>query len=261
MSAQPFFVDSYAPLTEEAIAYLLKVSGGVLPLCCGRYIDADLMHDIEIAAKYGIPLLLIARRSARVPLGEDAGSADGSTDWARVKHWLSVAVAKGAAVLRSVFLDVEMEPTMSAAYWRGWSAAFVGTEFDPCAYMPNRDFWPASWVSLEAAVAGGSRCGGTWVALYHQKADGSAVLCEEGWDKHPKGSMKVPYLAWQRVGNAYQQRYDFSLANPDASEWIADTLPAAPNTIRSPEIPRAESVTAPLQLSVLDAVSDYEEET
>lgn len=252
---QPFFVDSYAALTEQAVTHLLSVSGGRLPLCWGRYIDADLSHDIEVAAAHGIPLLLIARRSARVPLGYAAGAADGAADRARFEHWLEVARAAGASVLRRVFLDVEMEPTMSADYWRGWSGAFDGSEFLPAAYMPNRDNWPASWLSLESAVAGGARCFGVWVAYYHQPVDGSAVLRDEPWSKRPLASDRVPYLAHQHSGNCYGKRYDFSSVSPDDSGWLADVLPTPPDTLRSPEFPRADSITAPLGASFIAEVT------
>jgi len=228
-----FFVDSLAPLTEAALAHLLSVSGGRLPLAWGRYLDADLSGDLDVAAAHGIPLLLIARRSSRVPLGLAAGSTDGAADRARVDHWREVAAACSARVLDPVFLDVEMRPTLSADYWRGWSAAFDS----PAAYMPNRDNWPASWVALESAVAAGARCAGVWVALYRQPVDGSAVLRDEPWERRPLASDRVPYLSWQHTGNAYHQRYDFSVPNPELA-WLVEPRP---DTLRSPEMPRASA--------------------
>lgn len=238
---QPFFVDSLAPLTEPAIAHLLGVSGGRLPLAWGRYADADLTHDLEVAAAHGVPILLILRRSGRVCLGREAGTHDGTTDRAVCEHWAHVAATKGATVLRRVFLDVEMAPNLTADYWRAWSAAFDGAEFLPAVYMPNRNYWPASWEALEMAVTAGARCLGTWVALYRQPTDGSAVLAEVDWSRRPMASDRVPFLSWQAIGNAYHQRYDFSIANPDAADWLADVLPAPPVTMPSPEVPRASS--------------------
>lgn len=247
MSAQPFLVDSYAALTEDAVTHLLALSGGVPPLCWGRYIYADLTADIEVAAKYGIPLLLISPRSARVPGGHGDGAADGAADRARMEHWSGVAEAKGARVLLHVFLDVEMKPNLSAAYWSGWSAAFDGSELVPCVYMPNRNYWPASWAALEASVAAGARCGGTWVALYYQSADGSAVLRDESWTTRPKASDIVPYLAWQAIGNADHMRYDFSVPNPDALEWLA-----APASQTGPEeVRRADASTGEIAASLI----------
>lgn len=244
----PFIVDSYAPLTADAVAYLLGKSGGALPLAWGRYTDADLTRDFDVAAKHGIPVMLIARRSSRVPHAW-AGEPDGKADRARVDALVAQAVAAGASVLRSVFLDVEMEPTMAAGYWRGWSAAFDGGQCVPCCYMPNRDYWPRSWLALEADVAAGARCGGTWVALYRQPSDGSAVFRDEPWERRPKASDHVPYLAWQAIGNAYQQRYDFSVVNPAAMDWLADTLGPAPvpRNIGPAELPRASSTTPDLR--------------
>ncbi len=235
----PFFVDSLAPMTEAAVDFLLCKSGGVLPLAWGRYLDADLTHDIETAAAHGIPLLLIARRSSRVCMGREAGTHDGAEDRATAEHWIALAASKGASVLRSVFLDVEQEPDLTSDYWHAWSAAFDGAEVVPCIYAPNRNWWPASWAALESAVAAGARCGGAWVAMYHQAVDGSAVLRDESWLGRPRASERVPFLAWQHTGNAYQQRYDFSAPNPNAMDWLADTLPRAPDTLRSPEPPRA----------------------
>lgn len=239
MTHAPFFVDSYAPLTEAAIAHLLGVSGGALPLAWGRYIDQDLSRDLDVAAAHGFPLLLIARRSARVCLGREAGAHDGATDRATVDHWIAQARAKGATVVRCVFLDVEMAPNLTSDYWRAWSAAFSGGEAVPCAYMPNRNFWPASWDALEHAVADGAPCGGVWVALYRQPTNGSAVMRDEPWTSRPLASDRVPYLAWQSTGNAYGSRYDFSVPNPDASGWLADTLPEAAPV---PEVRRADGV-------------------
>lgn len=237
---QPFFVDSYAPLTEEAITHLLSISNGVMPLAWGRYIDADLTHDIEVAAKYDIPLILIARRSARVPHVE-FGAPDGASDRARCEQWVKLAKEKGARVVRRVFLDVEQEPNLVAGYWRAWSREFDGSELVPCAYMPNRNYWPASWGALESAVAAGARCGGTWVALYREKSDGSAVLRDEPWLLRPHASEAVPYLAWQCIGNAYSMRYDFSEVNPEIPAWLGDTLGPAP----TPEVPRANDDIGP----------------
>ena len=241
MTPQPFFVDSLAPLTEAAVAHLLGVSGGALPLAWGRYLDADLSHDLDVAAKHGVPLLLIACRSLRVPHPE-FGAPDGARDRGLADHWAREAAARGACVLRSVFLDVEMQPNLSEGYWRAWSAAFDGGDAVPAAYMPNRNFWPASWIALGVAVARGARCAGVWVAMYHQPTDGSAVLRDEPWSGHPLGSDAVPYLAHQHTGNAYGKRYDFSSVNPDDMGWIADVLPVSPATLRSPEMPRAESL-------------------
>jgi hypothetical protein len=237
VSPAPFFVDSYAALTETAIADLLTRSGGVPPLAWGRYMDADLSKDLDVSAAHGFPLLLISRRSARVCLGREAGAHDGATDRATAEHWLAQARARGATVLRCVFLDVEMAPNLTSDYWRAWSAAFDGSELVPCAYMPNRNYWPASWGALERAVADGAPCGGVWVALYRQPTDGSAVMRDEPWARRPMASDRVPYLAWQDTGNAYGSRYDFSMTNPDASGWIGDTLPAAPPVL---EVPRAD---------------------
>lgn len=239
MTHTPFFVDSLAPLTEAAYADLLTRSGGVPPLAWGRYLDQDLTHDLEVSAAHGIPILLIARRSGRVCLGREAGAHDGATDRATVDHWITQARAKGATILRCVFLDVEMAPNLTSDYWRAWSAAFAGGDCTPCAYMPNRNFWHASWDALEHAVADGAPCGGVWVALYRQPTDGKAILRDEPWTSRPMASSAVPYLAWQDTGNAYGSRYDFSMANPDASGWLVDTLPEAPPV---PEVPRADGV-------------------
>lgn len=228
MSAQPYFTDSLAPLTEAALALLLDKSGGRKPLAWGRYLDADLSHDIDVAAAHDVPLLLIARRSSRVKLGIAAGTADGLADRARVEEIAKLATSKGARVLTRVLLDVEMRPDLTAGYWSAWSKAFDGGDFVPCVYLPNRNFWPNSWVALEAAVAAGARCGGTWVALYHQPTDGSAVLRDEDWSTRPKASRVVPMLGWQAIGNAYGGRYDFSFANPDAMGWLDETIGGAP---------------------------------
>lgn len=228
MSNQPYFVDSLAPLTEEALTFLLAKTGGRKPLAWGRYLDADLSRDLDVAAAHDIPLLLIARRSSRVCLGITAGVVDGAADRARVEAILALAKTKGARVLSRVFLDVEMRPDLTAGYWSAWSKAFDGAAFVPCAYMPNRNFWPASWVAIEAAIATGARCGGTWVALYHQPTDGSAVLRDEDWSTRPHASDVVQTLAWQHTGNAYGGRYDGSMPNPDVVDWLADTLGAAP---------------------------------
>lgn len=255
---QPFFVDSYAPLTEAAVEHLLSVSGGVMPLAWGRYMDANLCADLDVAAKYGFPLILIARRSSRVPHPE-YGAPDGARDRGLADHWAREAAARGASVVRAVFLDVEMEPTMHAAYYRAWAAGFDGAKCSPAVYMPNRNYWPASWVALESAVASGARCAGTWVALYHQETEhGTAVLRDEAWATRPQASDRVPYLGWQHTGNAYQKQYDFSVPNPDASQWLADTLPAHPETIPA-EPPRADSADpAPLTSAAQDS-SDWKE--
>lgn len=250
---QPFLVDSYAPLTEAAVAHLLTVTGGRLPAAWGRYTDADLSRDLDVAAAHGIPLMLIARRSGNVPFAA-AGRPNGDTDRARVERIAEQAKAVGARILRSVWLDVEMRPTMAQGYWRGWSAAFDGSPLTPCVYMPNRNWWPDSWRALEADVAAGARCGGVWVALYRQPSDGSAVFREEPWSARPKASDAVPYLAWQHTGNAYQQRYDFSVVNPDASIWLTDCVGDPPIA----EVPRA-SAEDPAPLTSAAQAGPYSE--
>lgn len=235
----PFFVDSYAPITEAAVAHLLTVTGGRLPLAWGRYTDQELARDLDVAAAHGFPLMLIARRSGNVPFPA-AGKPNGEVDRERMEKIVEQARAAGARVLRSLWLDVEMKPTMSAGYWRGWSSAFAGSEIEPCAYMPNRNWWPDSWLALERDVDAGARCGGVWVALYRQPSDGSAVYRDEPWGARPLGSDRVPYLAWQHTGNAYRSRYDFNAINTDAAHWLADTLPAA-QRVGPAEVPRAES--------------------
>lgn len=231
-----YFADSYAPLTREAVTFLLEKTGGLRPLAWGRYTDQDLAPDCDVAAEFDIPLILIARRSENVKYPA-AGAPNGKVDRERMERLVETAKARGARVVRSVFLDVEMKPTMAHGYWAGWSRAFDGSALTPCVYMPNRDFWPDSWRSLEADVAAGARCGGTWVALYRQASDGGAVYRDEAWSRRPKASDHIAYLGWQAVGNAYGKRYDFSEPNPDALGWIADSL--GPEPIR--EVPRADS--------------------
>jgi hypothetical protein len=247
-----YFTDSWAPLTRDAVALLLQKTGGVLPLAWGRYTDQDLAPDFDVAAEAGIPVILIARRSANVQFPA-AGAPNGKVDRERMEKLVEVATARGASVVRSAFLDVEQKPDMHRDYWSGWSKAFDGSALMPCVYMPNRNWWPASWLALEAAVAAGARCGGTWVALYRQATDGHAVYRDEDWARRPLASDHIPYLGWQAIGDAYGQRFDFSEPNPAALGWLADTLPA-PSRIGPVEMPRADSVDpAPLAMAVQES--------
>jgi hypothetical protein len=203
---------------------------GEPPVFWGRYFtttagtNAEYRHLKENRALRlaGIRVLPIARQTKRVGGTE----ADGSVDAAANAE--DILVTFGADYLASqggeffVFLDVEGAPSLSAAYWTGWTQTLAAHSADvtddrvrllPCVYATHGD--APTWSAVAATAAAGVACQGAWVARW-SAAGGCQPLSD--WDDAlvtPDVPLPCPVLIWQYSDDCHGGGgFDCSQVNP-----------------------------------------------
>jgi hypothetical protein len=222
-------VDSLAEVSAPLLARAQKI--GKNPVWWARYtshtkypdVCAVSAKEVSLLKSQGIPLQAVAANAARFGLlsqSEKVGVAEAKRD---IRH-LETIRGLGDNVLRRVFLDVEGSSTFSRAFYKGWSRTLVEAGWEPAVYMPNKKNHPAQWVELEAAIAAGAVCAGTWSAWYayqtkEQIEKGTTPYMALAWE--PCYAQNNPLLdcAWQCLGQCEQGMLDFTVFPPNVKPW------------------------------------------
>jgi hypothetical protein len=229
-------VDSAAPVTTvingKTLVEIATAAFGQAPLFWGRYFTSprargtvEYRHDVENAClrAAGIRVLPIARQTNHVAGSEAEGQTDGCENAA------DLVATFGAGYLRSqnvfLFLDVEGAPSLSVAYYRGWTNGLASAEIAilPCVYATQGD--TATWKALAEACEAGAACSGLWIAHWGSHA-GFVPLPDWSTRKTtPYPPVQAPVLLWQYANNAYGcNGFDCNQTNP-AIDVDRDLLP------------------------------------
>jgi hypothetical protein len=136
-----------------------------------------------------------------------------------------------------VFLDVEPEHPLSAAYYRGWSEGLIAAggremstdaelnvpdvKFLPAVYMkPSAD--PGTLSALVRAVDQGAVCAGAWITRQYK------IGCDQRREWDPDFivpatlPVSVPVWLWQWVIDC--RNLDLNMANPDLRDGFLERL-------------------------------------
>lgn len=204
---------------------------GTDPVFWGRYFkeagntsSVQYQPHLENAAlsARGIRVLPLARQTNHVggstALGrQEAQRYVGALFWAfGMQH---LAASGGVFYL---FLDVEPDTPLSAAYYTGWASEIESfslaqsnntVRFLPCVYLNQGD--ETTLQSIRTAMAAGIKCQGLWTAHYFNHFDDTGCHRPGPWD--PSMAMPVhppaPVLAWQFIGDCWGE-LDASQVNP-----------------------------------------------
>jgi hypothetical protein len=213
---------------------------GDTPVFWGRYFTniskteaPEYLHATEnpILHEAGIRLLPIARQTANVAGDAVQGKNDGMANAQDLIATFGVAFLAERGGKFYMFLDVEGEPSLSQAYFEGWSDGLAeqaqtmaegAVEILPCVYGMQSD--TTTWTALAAAVESGTQCFGAWIARYHT---GECSMGE--WQPEIVTPVKptpfpCPILAWQYAGDCNDGQMDCSQTNP-AIDIKTDLLP------------------------------------
>src|SRR5262249_46970434 len=120
-----------------------------------------------------IRVLPIARQTKNVNGTQSDGSADAenNADDLLATFGADYLASLGGEIY--MFLDVEGKPSLSKAYYAGWSQTLTNHSADqtdgqvrilPCLYATRSD--TPTWSAVAAAVADGGVCQGAWVARW-----------------------------------------------------------------------------------------------
>lgn len=245
------FGDSVEPLSATWFSRFKQLTGQDAKIM-GRYFRSpghpasyEYQHSVEngpaIAA--GCRILCIAEQTPFVGGGAKNGATDG------VLNAQDIVLTFGADYLASqgteflCVLDVESQPSLSAPYWTGWSAALIaeskqlsGGRFTivPGIYASEMD--GNTWKALKTALAGGATCAGAWIAAYAQTHANPRPFVP-AWNPNkarmvmPDGSAppNVPVVAWQYLGidtdhpqgdDKLFAALDCNLTAPGQADWL-----------------------------------------
>jgi len=221
--------DSSQPVTASLIQLTTALLGST-PAFWGRYFTSastaggtEYRHAIEnpLLNGAGIRLLPVARQTENVGGTAEQGVADGIAN-ARdfiVTFGLSLLVAQGGSFC--FFLDVEGEPSLSAAYYTGWTQGLAqeaqllsqgSVRILPCVYAAQGD--GATWSALGSAIDGGASCFGAWVARYPAGDGAMGEWADETVTPELPAPFPVTILAWQYAGDSLEGQIDCSQTNP-----------------------------------------------
>jgi hypothetical protein len=213
------------------------------PLTWGRYFNGFhttsaeyLPSEAPLFRSLGLKLVPVAQQTPKVGGKEDDGAANATMNVQKFITRLGAdhLAANGTEYL--MFLDVEGDPaggnpSMSAAYYKGWSTQLVAASraqslgrftIVPGVYARTKD--NNTWNALLAAEAeGAERCRGVWTTRTHTNACTQPARSWEASFLTPPIAINCPVFCWQFAidcpdGNGI----DADLLNPD--DTIRKTL-------------------------------------
>lgn len=189
---------------------------------------------------HGIRLLPLARQTGRVSRDAATATADAKLNVAAIFEAIPAAYLTGTDPNPLIFLDVEIDNPMSAAYYSAWAQTIGdysaqlshgGVKFKPAIYAATKD--TPTWSALAHALANGSLCYGVLVDRYYY---GSPV--SNGWHPEiltPAGGITPPILAWQYWASPDDApaalNFDTNIASPFHSDALLDGLIMPPPAV------------------------------
>jgi hypothetical protein len=218
--------DTFGPVTDALVAQV-QTEVGLPPAFCGRYFSGTDYHgpgeyasatETPVLARHGLALLPVGRYTPRVGGSQADGLQDGQSQANDLVVSLGAAFRSGLYL----FLDVETDTPLSAAYWTGWAQAVAAAGCLPAIYG-SVFAGGATWTALrQAMTASQAPCAGIWGAYYKQAAPSPipAWTAEDTVPLMVEGSRftDVPVLIWQYCGDF--QGVDASLVNPAQAETL-----------------------------------------
>ena len=206
-----------------------QLLGGVKPNYWGRYFSGvdyrgagEYLRSVESRTLHdnSIRVLPIGRYTTQVGRGHTEGARDGFDQANDLVRSFGEAYLESQGSEFYLFLDVEPDTPLSAAYYKGWSEAVAGisrrVSILPCVYLNPND--ATTQASLQSALANGASCHGLWIASYVASRRGSLPLPAPDFDFGLAARLEatgVPVLFWQFAGDIGPgEDFDFTISNP-----------------------------------------------
>lgn len=215
----------------KSLIELAKNLYGETPVFWGRYFTSTAtggnveyrhLKENQPLRDNNIRVLPIARQTKNVNGTQTTGSSDAE---ANVNDLLATFNAEYLATIVQevyMFLDVEGSPSLSTAYYVGWSQTLIAHSSSltggrvtiyPCIYATQSD--AATWSAAAAAASQGALCRGAWIARW--PSSGCQPLPD--WNSNmiqPAVSIPCPVLVWQYADDCHGGGgFDCSETNPE----------------------------------------------
>jgi hypothetical protein len=238
-----FGADSSVTVTNQIngknLIELAVENFGERPVVWGRYftsagtsglVEYRHLRENQILRDAGIRVVPIARQTKHVNGTQNKGSADAKLN---VEDPIDTFGASYLAQIGGqvfMFLDVEGAPSLSTAYYLGWSQTIVAhsTDFSgdrvtilPCVYATQGDV--DTWKSLGDAVALGGTCHGAWVARWKIRGCGPPIPWNDAVVR-PKVKIPCDVVLWQYADECHGGNgFDCNRINPaiDRNAFLA----------------------------------------
>jgi hypothetical protein len=249
-----------ADASSTATTPLITTAGQVLrrhPQFLGRYFKNPQNPDptqysgkAENHLLQGLPVLCFARQTARVNGTRIDGTSDAVWNMAAVIEAFGLNYLHGLGYDPLILLDTEpppANPTLTAEYYTGWSAALRAGEYVPRPHQFTLRFTPGiylnqgdagTWTALGAAIAQGATCAGVWVARYdHRTGDEGPPAWDTAHLKPdaPTAMPPCPIIGWQYAGDYQGGPLDFNILEPtSAATTLALMIPPPTAQVWSP---------------------------
>jgi hypothetical protein len=245
--------DASAPVTTA----LLNTATTVLrekPQFMGRYFKNPQSPDTiqyqpddenNVLRTAGIPILCLARQTARVGGSQLQGATDAVWNMAAIIEAFGLKYLHGLGYDPLIFLDTEPppdNPALNADYYYGWANALRNygeyvpvpqpaftVRFTPALYINQGDV--AAWKALASAMQQGAECQGAWVAHYDNRTGDEGPPAWTPAEVNPPAPLTppCPIIAWQYVGDYKKGPLDFTVLEPTrAAATLRLTIPAPP---------------------------------
>jgi hypothetical protein len=228
-------------VVNEAVIVAAGRQLGSNPLFWGRYFkgrnnpdDAQYKpaRENSILRAHNIRVLPIARQTNHVVGDEQLGRTDAKHNAEALIEAFSLDHLQHRGSRTLVFLDVEPEHPVSAAYYFGWASALVASA-DPPIFAPalyGNKSSAGTWAGLSAAVARGAECHGLWIAHY---AVSSGCVPTPAWSDREAVPVGIPHgcpvLAWQFAAECVG--VDCNIINPAFQKVLMDGLVLPPDQL------------------------------
>jgi hypothetical protein len=217
-------------VTGKTLIDLAITFYGENPVFWGRYftstsaggtVEYRHLKENKALRDNNIRVLPIARQTKNVNGTQADGSRDAETN---ADDLITTFGPDYLASLSSefyMFLDVEGNPSLSQAYYTGWSQTLIAhsasamggkAKILPCVYATQSD--NATWSATKTAVAAGAQCSGAWIARW--PVSGCQPLPDWKDDLvRPSVGIPFPVLIWQYADDCHGGGgFDCSETNP-----------------------------------------------
>jgi hypothetical protein len=229
--------DSSVPVTYQingrSLIDLATDLFGEVPVVWGRYftstrtggaVEYRHVRENRPLRSRGIRVMPIARQTKHVSRDDTLGADDAKDNVEDVISTFGANYLEAQGGKFLMFLDVEGDPSLSEAYYRGWantvvshSSAFSGgaVTIVPGVYATQGD--DPTWHALAAAAANGVPCEGVWVARWRIRGCGAPPDFDVNMPLvRPSVRLPCDILLWQYADECHGGNgFDCNEINPN----------------------------------------------